>query len=115
MPKNEPLPPLSEPGPCRRGCGRELGAMPGPRAKHENRCDGTPKSEKPVARRQPKARGAGKRRRRPSTPAPADNGHTDNWVAMTRERARLLRESGERQIKQATRLEEVAAEFEGSF
>lgn len=118
--KNEPLPPLSEAGPCRRGCGRQLGGAAGPRGKHEKHCDGTPKSEKPT--RAPRRGGPRKprdnsRRARRVDPEAGQDG--TELIQQIRLRVRLLRESAERitavaekQLKQAARLEEVASEVE---
>lgn len=62
---DDKLPPLAEAGPCRKGCGKALGAMPAPRARHENRCTGVAKGKPnppPVTRKAPA-------RRAPAAPA----------------------------------------------
>jgi hypothetical protein len=118
--KNEPLPPLSEVGPCRRGCGRELGKMPGPRARHENLCDGTPDAQPVAAERKPRTARV-KARGRKAAP-PADHGRNGSGlVEQMRERAQVLRtnaelmkKEAEKRLKAAERLEEMAQEV-GSF
>jgi ssDNA-binding Zn-finger/Zn-ribbon topoisomerase 1 len=91
--------------PCAQGCGAQISEYPPVRAKHENACDGKPKQARQNARR-PKGKPV------PALPhKPATNGAV-NLPAEMRERARVLRDSAEKLVKQAARLEEVAVEFE---
>lgn len=58
------LPELAKAGPCRMGCGKELGVTPWGRKRHERRCKG-PEEGKPVQGKPRKARAV--RNPRPSS------------------------------------------------
>lgn len=111
------LPPLSQAGPCRRGCGRELGAWAGPRGKHERHCDGTART--PAARRAARAL---TRQVPPAAPLSEEAAQRrTRLVDDLRDTAQVLDEAAAKEeaaaaLKraQAKRLREVAAEL-GTF